>query len=267
MKKLIKSALVVALGAAVLGMMSCQKDNDEHKILEQSGIGASAKWTVNYTNDSASTYNRGFNVLSTKHTSGKCTITIADSGDAISGVIGFVFGKTDNADGTANFGLVGVQRNSSTSLRYYISWYSNIDLSKMDGYENFIGLDGKKPADSGATAKEQGLTQWQNFTNYGSAGSDVTLIVEVEATGTVDSNGVVKAAGHDGGYKITLRRSDGTAILEDNTSLTNTITKMKPDEGTAKQAAIGAYANVYPGKTMRAKVQMTDVVQELAEEE
>lgn len=178
MKKIFKTAIVAAMSFLALGMMSCQKDDDDHEILEQTGFGANAQWTIDYTNESG-TYNRGFNVLSQKHTSGTCTVTIGDFPEC--GVAGFVFGKTNNPDGTANFGLVGIKRHTSTALKYYVSWYKNVDLTKMDGFNNFAGTDGKVANGANNSCKEIDKTSgWKTLDDYITAGAPASIVIKVE---------------------------------------------------------------------------------------
>lgn len=260
MKKIFKTAIVAAMSFLALGMMSCQKDNDDHEILEQTGFGANAQWTVNYTNETTD-YNRGFNVLSQKHTSGTCTVTIGDF--PLCGVAGFVFGKTDNDDGTANFGLVGIQRYNNTDLRYYVSWYKNVDLTKMDGFSNFAGTDGKvADRDKNSCTEIDKTSSWKLLNDYITAGAPASIVIKVEATGTdSNSNNKIEASESDGGYTVTLlnvatKELGKYSITKDDTGLDKTA-----------QCALGAYANVYPLKSMYATITMSDLVQELAVEE
>ena len=261
MKKIFKTAIVAAMSFLALGMMSCQKDNDDHEILEQTGFGANAQWTIDYTNESG-TYNRGFNVLSQKHTSGTCTVTIGDFPEC--GVAGFVFGKTNNPDGTANFGLVGIKRHTSTALKYYVSWYKNVDLTKMDGFSNFAGTDGKVAEGEKNSCREIDKTNgWKTIENYITAGAPASIVIKVEATGTDgNSNNKIEASESDGGYTVTLQNVGAQKvggpfkILPSDTDLNQTA-----------QRALGAYANVYPLKSMYATITMSDLVQELAVEE
>ena len=230
------------------------------EILEQTGFGANAQWTIDYTNESG-TYNRGFNVLSQKHTSGTCTITIGDFPEC--GVAGFVFGKTNNPDGTANFGLVGIKRHTSTALKYYVSWYKNVDLTKMDGFSNFAGTDGKVANGANNSCKEIDKTSgWKTLKDYITAGAPASIVIKVEATGTdSNSNNKIEASESDGGYTVTLQNV-GAKELEKYS-----ITKTDTDLEKADQCALGAYANVYPLKSMYATITMSGLVQELAVEE
>ena len=263
MKKIFKTAIVAAMSFLALGMMSCQKDNDDHEILEQTGFGANAQWTIDYTNESGN-YNRGFNVLSQKHTSGTCTVTIGDF--PLCGVAGFVFGKTNNPDGTANFGLVGIQRYNNTDLRYYVSWYKNVDLTKMDGFPNFAGTDGKVADGDKNSCKELAITEgdkgWLTIPKYITAGAPASIVIKVEATGkNTDNDGKVEAGEGDGGYSVTLQDVGANELGKH--SITKTYTGLEK----AVQFALGAYANVYPLKSMYATITMSNLVQELAVEE
>lgn len=260
MKKIFKTAIVAAMSFLALGMMSCQKDDDDHEILEQTGFGANAQWTIDYTNESG-TYNRGFNVLSQKHTSGTCTVTIGDFPEC--GVAGFVFGKTNNPDGTANFGLVGIKRHTSTALKYYVSWYKNVDLTKMDGFDNFAGTDGKVANGANNSCIEIDKTSgWKTLNDYITAGTPASIVIKVEATGTdSNSNNKIEASESDGGYTVTLQNVGAVKQGEYN------ITKSDTGLEKADQCALGAYANVYPLKSMYATITMSDLVQELAVEE
>ncbi|MCI6442389.1 hypothetical protein [Treponema sp.] len=260
MKKIFKTAIVAAMSFLALGMMSCQKDDDDHEILEQTGFGANAQWTIDYTNESG-TYNRGFNVLSQKHTSGTCTVTIGDFPEC--GVAGFVFGKTNNLDGTANFGLVGIKRHTSTALKYYVSWYKNVDLTKMDGFDNFAGTDGKVANGANNSCIEIDKTSgWKTLNDYITAGAPASIVIKVEATGTdSNSNNKIEASESDGGYTVTLQNVG--AVIQGNYNITKSDTGLEK----ADQCALGAYANVYPLKSMYATITMSDLVQELAVEE
>lgn len=262
MKKIFKTAIVAAMSFLTLGMMSCQKDNDDHEILEQTGFGANAQWTVNYTNETLSDYNRGFNVLSTKHTSGKCAVSIADPGNGLpAGVVGFVFGKKSNDDGSANFGLVGIQRYNGTKIRYYISWYNNADIINVDGYKNFIGLDGKL-ANEGKCREVDMTNGWVDLDDYAEAGAYATVNIEVEADGTDNNDDdKITEAESNGGYVVTIKRLNGDTIVSKK------IDKTKTGLAKTNQGTLGAYANVYAGRHMAATVTMSGLVQELAVEE
>lgn len=260
MKKIFKTAIVAAMSFLALGMMSCQKDNDDHEILEQTGFGANAQWTIDYTNESGK-YRRGFDVLSQKHTSGTCTVTIGDF--PLCGVAGFVFGKTDNPDGTANFGLVGIQRYNNTDLRYYVSWYKNVDLTKMDGFPNFAGTDGNVADGNKNKCKEIEISDWTIIKNYITAGAPASIVIKVEASGDdTDGDKIVEAGEGNGGYTVTLQNV-GAVKVGGPYNILPSYTGLEK----AAQCALGAYANVYPLKSMYATITMSGLVQELAVEE
>ena len=214
--------------------------------------------TVLGTNDSDDAYARTFSTMRTKHIDYTATATW-NKGNA--GVIGVMFGMSKNADGTYNFGVVGLGDTGGTNPRYYVNHYVNVDPVSMVGSANdFLNKEGNKAHVDGdcpwtdlkgITADEDG-----NFT--------VAIIVALE--GEEDK---------DGYYKVTLGtelEADGKSIKDENIKGTKEVgktTKFTDKDGNnvknsatlskCSQTDVGVYANVYTGKSLSAKVAFADI--------
>ncbi len=213
--------------------------------------------TVLGTNDSDDAYARTFSTMRTKHIDYTATATW-NKGNA--GVIGVMFGMSKNADGTYNFGVVGLGDTGGTNPRYYVNHYVNVDPVSMVGSANdFTNKEGKKAwVDEdcpwtdlkGITADKDG-----NFT--------VAIIVALEGE-----------EGEDGYYEVTL----GTALEEDGTIAAankkgtkevGKTTKFTDKDGNnvkfsetpskCTQTEAGVYANVYTGKSLAATVAFSNI--------
>lgn len=214
--------------------------------------------TVLGTNDSDDAYARTFSTMRTKHIDYTATATW-NKGNA--GVIGVMFGMSKNADGTYNFGVVGLGDTGGTNPRYYVNHYVNVDPVSMVGSANdFLNKDGQKAYVDGdcpwtdlkgITADEDG-----NFT--------VAIIVALE--GEEDK---------DGYYKVTLGtelEADGKSIKAENIKGTKEVgktTKFTDKDGNnvknsatvskCSQTDVGVYANVYTGKSLAGTVAFADI--------
>lgn len=136
----------------------------------------------------------------------------------------------------------------------------------MDGFPNFAGTDGKVANGANYSCKEIGITKgdngWVTIPKYITAGAPASIVIKVEATGEdTDSDGKVEAGEGDGGYSVTIQNVGAKEYGKH--SITKTDTGLKK----AVQFALGAYANVYPLKSMYATITMSNLVQELAVEE
>ena len=132
----------------------------------------------------------------------------------------------------------------------------------MDGFSNFAGTDGKVAEGDKNSCKEIEISGWTIIKNYITAGAPASIVIKVEASGEdTDKDGKVEAGEGDGGYTVTLQ--DVGANERGKHSITKTDTGLDK----AAQCALGAYANVYPLKSMYATITMSGLVQELAVEE
>lgn len=134
----------------------------------------------------------------------------------------------------------------------------------MDGFDNFAGTDGKVANGANNSCIEIDKTSgWKTLNDYITAGAPASIVIKVEATGTdSNSNNKIEASESDGGYTVTLQNVGGETV-----GGTFTISPSETGLNQTAQCALGAYANVYPLKSMYATITMSGLVQELAVEE
>ena len=241
---------VALMMAASLVFTGCRDEEGSAAVnISWSGNGNIA--TVFGTNDSDDFYARNFSTMRTKHVDYTATATW-NKGNA--GVIGVMFGMSKNADGTYNFGVVGLSDTGGKNPRYYVNHYVNVDPDSMVGSATDFTNKDKKPAWveydcpwidlKGITADEDG-----NF----------TVAIKVALKGK---------EGEDGYYEVTL----GTALEEDGKSIKNIVGKtikftdndgnnVKYSETDSKctQTEAGVYANVYTGKSLAGTVTFSNI--------
>lgn len=288
MKKILKAALIAAMGALMLGMVSCKKDEDSDQVISQKGFGRKGSWTVNKTNeaegDAAGKYMRVWDVLQTGHTSGDVHVFINDSEQA--GVLGLIFGldnhKLLDADGNVvkldnkevkvyDFGIAGLRR-MGKKVQYYVSWFKNVSTEEdyLKKANNFCDYKGVKIGDTGSTATETGpQTDIVYFTDdagknleLGVPGVELQIDIHLEATGEdKNKDGKITDTESDGGYKVVFKSTAGKVLAE------KVITPAVTGNEKVKQGGFGCYANVYPKKTLVGEVNAVSLVQELAVEE
>ena len=255
-KKMMFGAVALMMAASLV-FTGCRDEEGSADVnISWSGNGNTA--TVLGTNDSDDAYARKFETMKTKHIDYTVTATW-NKGNA--GVIGVMFGMSKNADGTYNFGVVGLGDTGGTNPRYYVNHYVNVDPLSMVGSANdFLNKDGQKAyvdgdcdwiTLKGITADEDG-----NFT--------VAIIVALE--GEEDK---------DGYYKVTLGtelEADGKSIKAENLKGIKEVgktTKFTDKDGNnvknsatlskCSQTDVGVYANVYTGKSLSATVAFADI--------
>ena len=214
--------------------------------------------TVLGTNDSDDAYARTFETMRTKHIDYTATATW-NKGNA--GVIGVMFGMSKNADGTYNFGVVGLSDAAGTNPRYYVNHYVNVDpLSMVGSASDFTNKDGKA---AWADGKDCPWTDLKGITADEDGNFTVAIIVALE--GEEDK---------DGYYEVTL----GTELEENGTikpenKIVSTVvgkkTKFTDKDGNnvknsatlskCSQTDVGVYANVYTGKSLAATVTFSNI--------
>ena len=217
--------------------------------------------TVLGTNDSDDAYARKFETMRTKHIDYTATATW-NKGNA--GVIGVVFGLSKNADGTYNFGVVGLGDTGGTNPRYYVNHYVNVDPLTMAGSANdFLNKDGQK-------AYVDGDCDWITLKGItADEDGNFTVAIKVALMG--------ESEGGDGYYKVTLGtelEADGKSIKDENIKGTKEVgktTKFTDNDGNnvkytsdakgagCTQTEAGVYANVYTGKSLAATVTFADI--------
>ncbi|MCI6809618.1 MAG: hypothetical protein MR958_05440 [Spirochaetia bacterium] len=290
--KMTKKILLAAVAVAAVMFAGCkgsfsglmQKEFGEEKLFTYddstyaSGLGT---WTINGVNNPKASseddpYIRGAKLLLTKHSDIAGLVNIESGAGA--GNIGLVFDVTKNTVRDENgknkelwnFCVIGVQMETATNARYYVSYFANIsneDMAKI----NFGAYDpvAKKNITKSAidptctTPYEIDLTKLlkgSSFKNLPGVISDGNLSVVVD----VKEDG--KKGNNTGDYTIKFYKSD---VLEKNNTLKVTDeTPVIADitiNGTllgkteSAQAYVGAYGNIYPGMTMTGSLEILDL--------
>ena len=254
-KKMMFGAVALMMAASLV-FTGC-RDEEGSSAVNISWVNKGNTATVLGTNDSDDFYARNFSTMRTNHVDYTATATW-NKGNA--GVIGVMFGMSKNADGTYNFGVVGLGDTGGTNPRYYVNHYVNVDpVSMVGSASDFTNKDGKPAwADGkdcpwidlkGITADEDG-----NF----------TVAIKVALMGE----------GGDGYYKVTLGtelEEDGTIKDEKGTKEVGKTTKFTDNDGNnvkytsdakgagCTQTDVGVYANVYTGKSLAATVTFSNI--------
>ena len=255
-KKMMFGAAALMMAASLV-FTGC-RDEEGSSVVDIKWDLAGNNATVLGTNDSDDAYARSFSSMRTKHIDYTATATW-NKGNA--GVIGVMFGMSKNADGSYNFGIVGLGDTAGTNPRYYVNHYVNVDPITMVGASSdFLNTSGSPAVVdvdcpwtplSGITADEDG-----NF----------TVAVKVELKGD--------AEGGDGYYEVTLGtalEADGTiaAANKKGTKVVGKTTKFTDEDGNNvkysatdadnTQTDAGVYANVYNGKSLSATVAFSNI--------
>lgn len=218
--------------------------------------------TVLGTNDSDDFYARNFSTMITKHVDYTATAKW-NKGNA--GVIGVMFGMSKNADGTYNFGVVGLGDTGGTNPRYYVNHYVNVDpVSMVGSASDFTNKDGK-PA--WADGKDCPWTDLKGI--KADQDGNFTVAIKVALMG--------ESEGGDGYYEVTLGtelEKDGKSIKAENIKGTKEVgktTKFTDNDGNnvkytsdakgagCTQTDVGVYANVYTGKSLAGTVAFSNI--------
>ena len=252
-KKMMFGAVALMMAASLV-FTGC-RDEEGSAAVNISWGGNTA--TVLGTNDSDDLYARNFSTMRTEHIDYTATATW-NKGNA--GVIGVMFGMSKNADGTYNFGVVGLGDTGGTNPRYYVNHYVNVDpVSMVGSASDFTNKEGKEAwVDDncpwknlkGITADEDGnFTVAIKVALKGKEGEDgyyeVTLGTELEKDGTIKAANKIASA--EVGKTTKFTDKDGNNVKNSET----------PSKCT--QTDVGVYANVYTGKSLSAKVAFADI--------
>lgn len=246
-------ALMMAASLVFTGCRDEEGSSDVSINWDASGDNA----TVFGTNDSDDAYARTFSTMRTKHIDYTATATWNKGNN---GVIGVMFGMSKNADGTYNFGVVGLGDTGGTNPRYYVNHYVNVNpLSMVGSASDFINKDGNNAhvdgdypwtSLSGINADEDGnFTVAIKVALKGQEGQDgyyeVTLGTELEEDGTIESGNTLK----------TIRVGEITKFKDED----GNYVRYSATPGNCAQTDAGVYANVYNGKTLAATVAFSNI--------
>lgn len=233
----------------------------------EDGLG---KWTIQGTNESETEYQRGMQLLQTKHSDIAGLISLKGQNG---GVVGLVFDVTQNKDkdpetkeklpnyDSFNFCVAGI-RNIDGNIQYYVSYYANIseDNMKEDNFGTLISKDanGKKTYRIFDKVQPDCLEPYEieikKYTALPNLAADengvLTAVLYVteylKDTGAPYPLGSYEINVYDGnkdlkGKSGNLKIIEGTTPQDHCVIYGDVIGKDGPE-----QAKVGVYANVYP---------------------
>lgn len=236
--------------AATMMFTGCPKPigNDFIDISEafDSKTKANATGSIDYTNES-DTDNRGMALLRTKHEGmyAKIALNELNENSTNPGVMGLVFGLTENKDDDGNklydFYLVGI-RNDNGKLRTYLSKYTNISEDQFDD-ENF---GAKKDATSGASEEE--LLKITTYDDYKRNAANKNMEVAIKINPEEDGSYIIDWYKADDLNCADLvdTRTVLTKIGPKSVAISNSVTGYSEKDDL--NLKIGFYANVYSTK-------------------
>lgn len=255
-KKMMFGAAALMMAASLV-FTGC-RDEEGSSVVDIKWDLAGNNATVLGTNDSDDAYARSFSTMRTQHIDYTATATW-NKGNA--GVIGVMFGMSKNADGSYNFGIVGLGDTAGSNPRYYVNHYVNVDpLTMVGASSDFLNT-------SGSSAVVDGDCPWTPLSGItADEDGNFTVAIKVALKGDVE--------GGDGYYEVTL----GTALEADGniadgnkkgTKVVGKITKFTDEDGNNvkysstdagnTQTHAGVYANVYNGKSLSATVAFSNI--------
>lgn len=233
------------------------KETDENDkeitVIEQ------AKKTDKDAKENTEYYYRAVKTLATKHYGATCILTLDPQGND-DGNIGFMFDRTENEDGTINFGVVTVNYNSS-DFRYYISFYKNV-LLEENSYtteSNFTDIDGNKIVAVNSIAAFKSATggaEYQVEPTKSSGKYFTSLDIDEDAEGKYAVK-VQVVAKDDGSYDVKFFKAD-----DDTETASPLVSKLISNELTGltekTQTKFGRYAMIKAGQTLKASFEFED---------
>ncbi len=260
MTKILVGALAAV--ALVAGLTGCQKEigDIDWKGTFSSGDGTK-DLTVKQSNESDSII-RGMKMLTLKHTGANIVVRIYNQDEkSKDGMAGYAWNitSTKNDEGVAlyNFFVLGV-RSAEGRREYYLSYFANIAESELSA-DNFGATEIKTAYDKNATTPYEIVLKKMPTTFAQSLDGEGTLTVVISVVSDSDNKKqtvkLMKLYSEDaeqtGSATLDLTKcSELATVAEINVTsygLETTDQKM------------GAYANIYAGKTLEAKWSYYDV--------
>ncbi len=260
MTKILVGALAAV--ALVAGLTGCQKEIGD---IEWGGTFSSGDGTkdltVKQTNETDAII-RGMKMLTLKHTGANIVVRIYDQDEkSKDGMAGYAWNITSakNDEGVTlyNFFVLGV-RSAEGKRQYYLSYFANIAEDNL-GAENF-GSTGTKTAYDANVTEAYEIEIVKAFTDFTQAlDDDGTLTVAISIITSDDEKEVqtvkLMSVG-DNAEQTASATLDLTKCYEITTVATINVTEYGLETSDQK---MGAYANIYAGKTLNAKWSYYDV--------
>lgn len=259
MTKILVGALAAV--ALVAGLTGCQKEIGDIKWGGGLSSGDGTKdLTVKQTNETDAII-RGMKLLTLKHTGANIVVRIYDQDESSKdGMAGYAWNitSTKNDEGVTlyNFFVLGV-RSAAGTRQYYLSYFANIAEDNL-GAENF-GSTGTKTAYDANVTEAYEIEIVKAFDDFTQAlDGDGTLTVAISITSDDDkkTQTVKLMSVGDAAEQTAAASLDLTKCSVIKEVATIDVTKYALETSDQK---MGAYANIYAGKTLNAKWSYYDV--------
>lgn len=259
MTKILVGALAAV--ALVAGLTGCQKEIGDIKWGGGLSSGDGTKdLTVKQTNETDAII-RGMKLLTLKHTGANIVVRIYDQDESSKdGMAGYAWNitSTKNDEGVTlyNFFVLGV-RSAAGTRQYYLSYFANIAEDNL-GAENF-GSTGTKTAYDANVTEAYEIEIVKAFDDFTQAlDGDGTLTVAISITSDDDkkTQTVKLMSVGDAAEQTSAASLDLTKCSVIKEVATIDVTKYALETSDQK---MGAYANIYAGKTLNAKWSYYDV--------
>lgn len=275
MKKITR-ILMGAVVAATLCFTGCMAADDflDDEIIKydtkNQEDGAEAVGSVDYTNDTDS-MKRTLRIMNLKKKDIALNV-IMENKNADSGLMGIIFNKTDNKDGTINFILLGYKAEGGVPIAT-LTAYKNISKEDFEA-KNFNA--GDEPL-----ANTQGLTYhsatgpasidffsgngWNDLGNSFVDGNNLKVGFVVTAKEGDTPYEIRMYAGKsveeldDIADAIASEKTDDDGVIGDPEVISITNTMLGRSDTSKIEAGIGFYANVYANQTLKGQWRVADI--------
>lgn len=260
MTKILVGALAAV--ALVAGLTGCQKEIGDIKWGGGLSSGDGTKdLTVKQTNESDAII-RGMKMLTFEHTGANIVVRIYDQNETSKdGMAGYAWNitSTKNDEGTDlyNFFVLGV-RSANGKREYYLSYFANIAEDKLSA-ENFGATETEDAYDATVTTPYEIVfkTMPTAFTKALDGEGTLTVVISVSSDADKKIQTVkLMSLDADDAEQTTSATLDLAKCSEITTVAEIDVTKYGLETSDQK---MGAYANIYAGKTLNAKWSYYDV--------
>lgn len=275
MKKITR-ILMGAVVAATLCFTGCMAADDflDDEIIKydtkNQEDGAEAVGSVDYTNETDS-MKRTLRIMTFKKKDIALNV-IMENKNADSGLMGIIFNKTDNKDGTINFILLGYKAEGGVPIAT-LTAYKNI--SKEDFEAEYFGT-GKEPLASTKGEEYHNAigpasidffpgNGWKNLGNSFVDGNNLKVGFVVTAKEGDTPYEIRMYAGktvdelNDIADAIASTKEDDDEVIGSQVPISITNDMLNRSETSKIEAEIGFYANVYGNKTLKGQWRVADI--------
>lgn len=275
MKKITR-ILMGAVVAATLCFTGCMAADDflDDEIIKydtkNQEDGAEAVGSVDYTNETAS-MKRTLRIMNLKKKDIALNV-IMENKNADSGLMGIIFNKTDNKDGTINFILLGYKAEGGVPIAT-LTAYKNISKKDFEAH-NFNA--GDEPLENTQGSLYHSATGpasidffpdngWKNLGSPFVDGNNLKVGFVVTAKEGDTPYEIRMYAGksvdelNDIADAIATPSADDDEVIGNPEVISITNTMLNRSETSKIEAGIGFYANVYANKTLKGEWRVADI--------